>query len=408
MSDWRVLLRSDVQDFIIAHAEDDVRTLALKRPDAMADFYPLVLEQIAVRQKAQAKSPVMYDTHGIIFPSSHDFEQSSSLACGLYKASLVRGERFIDLTAGTGVDAFCFAQRFSFGVCVEKQAVGAEILEHNLAVLKRAGHYTASLDVQCQDAVQALEQTDEVDFIFIDPQRRDNSRKGLFQFSDCSPDVGMLADTLVQKARRVLVKASPVLDIQRAIEALRFVRGVYIVQWQGECREVLYLLERSTVIHGDSCDGSPVHVHAVDVYDDGKVLHQVDFTFEEERNLNLSYGMPQQYIYEPGPAFQKAGCFQIVAARFGVTKIHRHTHLYTHEKIVPDFPGKVYEIVDVLPVRKGRLPFDRCEMKLRNFPGHVDDLRKKLGVREGGVYRVYAATLANDEKRLIVCKRISS
>ncbi|MCB1783024.1 MAG: hypothetical protein KDI13_03440 [Alphaproteobacteria bacterium] len=396
---WQFLLRPEVRDFISAHADDDVTSLALMKGHDMGADFPLVLDQIRVRQKAKSKSPEWFDTDSIVFPVAHDFEQSSSFSCGLYKAGIVSGGSFVDLTSGTGMDAFCFSQVYKRGICVEREEVTAEILKHNLSVFGQAGRLRADVSVVCGEAHEVLQGLEPVDLLYIDPQRRDNVRKGYLRLEDCSPDITALLPLLLEKGRRVMIKTSPLLDISQTIETLKFVCEVHVVAWQGDCREVLYVLDPAQMSH------DPLIV-AVRLDDQGQCLEKFSFRISEERGCEISYGMPQRYIYEPGPAFQKAGGFQVVASRFGVTKFHQHTHLYSSDHLISDFPGKVYELVCIAPVKAGAAGVDRADLKLRNFPGHVDSLRCKLKLHDGGDYRIYACTLADMTKKLVVCRKI--
>jgi len=52
----------------------------------------------------------------------------------------------------------------------------------------------------------------------------------------------------------------------------------------------------------------------------------------------------------------------------------------------------------VLPDLKGNLA-------VRNFPQTVAELRKKLSLREGGDQYLFATTLLNGDKRLIVTQK---
>ncbi len=387
--DWRVLLEPDVQRFIAEHEQDDVAVLALKK-----GTLPIVLDQIRVRQKARIKTPDFYDTKGFIFPAKDVYEQASSRACALYKASLVSGESFVDLTAGCGVDGFHIARRFEQSVLIEQDEANAALLEYNAQVL---GLSVEVRQGSCEDYFRRMY---PVDMIYIDPQRRDSGRKGLYDFSLCSPDVMSLLPVLREKAVRVMVKASPFLDIEKGMDDLSPVHEVHVVEWRGECKEVLYLLNFTREIPKEE-----VVVRAVCLDDIGRVLHNFPFTLSQEKKAEPNYDMPRSYIYEPGPAFQKAGGFQSMAAHYGVSKLHKHTHLYTSDVQIPEFPGKCYKVINVLPVKAKGLGLGSADLALRNFPDSVQNLRKKLKLSDGGAHRIYATTLCDDSKKLILCEK---
>ncbi len=391
---WLRLTDPDIQDFIHANRDADVMDLALKKSPDASWPYALILDQIKVHQKAKRKSPDLYDTNGFIFPSSDTFEQTSSMACALYKSSLVSGGRFTDLTAGGGVDGFHFSKQFDVSVFVEKDCSTAEILAYNAKLISN------KISVICADAHGYVQEMSGADLVFIDPQRRETGRKGLYDLSSCSPDIAALLPVLKSKAKNLILKASPFLDIDRAVESLGWVHQVHVIQWGGECKEVLYLLDFNQVI-----EQSSVEIKAVNLNAQGEVLQEFSYTAGEEKNAHTDFAMPQKYIYEPGPAFQKAGGFKAMATTYNVHKLHQHSHLYTSNRIEPRFPGKRYEVVDIVTAQSKSLDIKHADLCVRNFPSTVKNLKKKLKLKDGGSHRVFATTLMNNEKRLIICSK---
>ncbi len=408
---WRQLLKAEAQKFISDHEHDDVRVLALKKHSFDPSSYALILDQIKVRQKSRTKSPDLYETDGIIFPDGETYEQASSSACAAYKASLVEGKSFVDLTAGSGVDSYYLSKKFSRGELVERNADSAALLGHNMAVLGKAGKTSCDLRVYNGDALEYMKDADYIDVVLIDPQRRENKgggeRKGIFDFSACSPDVVSLLPILKKKAGKVMIKASPVLDIERAIILLngaasaQVVAQVHVVQWQGECKEVLYIMD-----FGASVDAGDAEITAVKIGDNGSVLQNFSYSIAEEKSLSLNCSMPLKYIYEPSAAFQKAGGFKSMAVRFDAPKIHQHSHLYTSDNIIDDFPGKRYEVIQIAPVQAKAINIKKADLKLRNFPDNVNNLKKKLKISDGGGHRIFATTLCNNDKKLIICSKL--
>lgn len=388
--DWQRLLDADIQKFIVEHENADVAGLALKAaPDDVWD-YPLVLDQIKARQKAGRKVAAWLDAEGLVFPPSHVMEQASSAACARYKASLVAGGSFVDLTGGVGVDSWAFLERFESGVAVERDAGAAEMIAHNVGVLsdKRFG-------VVHGEAEDYVAHMDAVDLAYIDPQRRDGAggAKGKFKLDDCSPDVlGMMA-ALLDKAQTVMVKTSPMLDIWAGIEALGNVCAVHVVEWRGECKEVLYILRADR-----ACGDGDVPVIAVSIDDEGAVLKRFEFTRAQEIAARPEYGLPRKYLYEPSPAFQKAGGFKAMALGFGAVKLQVDTHLYTADELISGFPGRVFEVVGQYPVQAKKIPLKKAHLAVRNFPQKSDVLRKKLKLADGGDDYLFACTLCDGEK----------
>ncbi len=408
--DWKKLLDKDVQDFISEHEGDDVAALALKKSPDKSWPYPIILDQIKVRQKARQKTPKLRDTKSFVFPPHFLYEQVSSEACASYKAQITRDMegRFVDLTAGAGVDSFFLSENFSSGVLVEKNSGNAEILSHNVQI---TGHKLEVKNESAEDFVsKLLAKGDKVSLAYIDPQRREDAggRKGLFDLERCSPDILEILPDLAKVVGAVLIKTAPFLDIDKALgqlagclpDAPRI--DVHVSQWRGECKEVLYYIDFSASRHEDGA-----LITAVDLGDDGAVKNSLSFRKRDERNAKVSYAMPEvgKYIHEPDPAFQKAGAFKYICQHFCIDKLHAHTHLYVSSGIKRDFPGKKYKIMGTFPLKSKVLPVGQADVAVRNFPQSAEALRKRLKLRDGGMHRVYATTTHDDRYCLILCEK---
>jgi len=398
--DWKFLLSSEVQEFIKAHEGDDFKALALKKAPDLNCPYPLILDQIKVRQKAKIKSSDLYETNGFIFPKNDLYEQASSQPCAVYKASLLSGGSFVDLTSGCGADSFQISKHFVSSVLVERDEYSASLLEHNASALLDSGYIKSKVNIRNVDAVNYIDNIEDVDSIFIDPQRRESGRKALYDFSACSPDITKLLPILKNKAKKILIKASPFLDIEKAIRQLGMVVQVHVVQWRGECKEVLYLLDCDD---GNNCDDP--EIIAVNIDDTGNVKNRFSYFMSKEKTLNIEFSKPLKYILEPSAAMQKAGGFKSIATHYGIKKIHPNSHIYTADFVPDNFVGKGYEVVGIYPARAKSLPVKKSDLVVRNFPMAVKDLRKKLKLSDGGEHRIFATTLYNGNKSLILCTK---
>ena len=197
----------------------------------------------------------------------------------------------------------------------------------------------------------------------------------------------------------VLLKTAPMMDIAQGIEELGCVAAIHILEWRGDCREVLYILKS-----GSDLAAEDIPVSAVTLEDDGSVSKQLTFTKAQEKAAEVALSEPLHYLYEPGPAFQKSGAYHLMAQHFGVKKLHPHTHLYTSDTFIPDFPGRAFH-ENTTGAHAKNLPLNKANLTLRNFPGRIETLRKRLKLKEGGEDYIFACTLHNDEKALILCKK---
>ena len=389
-------LNDITQQFIRENLNADVPTLALKKAPVGTDV-SLALRQIAARQLLQKKVPQWAENEDLLFPVHLSIEQCSSEAAAKYKAGLLDGQTFADLTGGLGIDTFYISQHFRQTDYVEMQTELCDLARHNFAILK------ADVKVLNETAEDYLKRCEPKDCIFIDPARRDEHGRKTISISDCTPDVAALQDLLRQKAKRVLIKLSPMLDISKALEELCHVKEVHVVAVANECKELDFIMERD--YQGE------VHFVCVNLMTNQQELC---FTMAEERNstTRLADGV-MKYLYEPNPALMKAGCFKLLTACFDVYKLHRNSNLYTSDRLILDFPGRVFEVQDWAPYNKkvkSTLLADvkKASVAVRNFPLSVAELRKNLKIADGDENYVFATTLKGEEKIIILTKKAAS
>ena len=200
---------------------------------------------------------------------------------------------------------------------------------------------------------------------------------------------------MFQKARRVMIKLSPMLDISQALKELHHVKEIHVVAVENECKELLFILE-------PDFDSEPVFT-CVNLQTEQP---SVQFTQEEEKVASLQLAKePIRYLYEPNAALMKGGCYKLLSQRFDVQKLHRNSHLYTSVDLVENFPGRIFEIDDWAVYGKKATTLldgvDKASIAIRNFPMTVAELRKKLRIGDGDQVYLFATTLS-DERKVII------
>lgn len=389
-------MNETTRQFIREHLNDDVPTLALKKAPVGIDF-SLALRQIEARQLLQKKVPSWSRNDDLLFPVRLSIEQCSSEATARYKAGLLQGDSFADLTGGLGIDTFFIAQQFTKADYVERQSELCELARHNYEVLG------ANIEVHNATAEEYLNHCSSVDCLYLDPARRDVYGRKLVGIGDCTPNVAELQNLLLQKARRVMIKLSPMLDISKALEELHCVSDVHVVAVNNECKELIFILERDYL-------GSPV-LHCANLSTSQPTLR---FTFEQEHDCPLRLAdEPQHYLYEPNAAVMKTGAYKWVSECFGVLKLHKNSHLYTSETLVHNFAGRIFEVEDWADYNKKvkstlLAGVDKANLAVRNFPLSVDELRKALKITEGGEVYLFATTLRDGRKVMIKTRKSAS
>ncbi|MCU0390402.1 MAG: class I SAM-dependent methyltransferase [Thermoflexibacter sp.] len=395
--DTNIILQPHIQDFIIKNENADVRLLALK-----GHLFPnlplsLVIQQIAGRQKAKNKLPFLYHHHNIIYPPLLSLEQCSSEQTAQFKANLLEGKTLVDLTGGLGVDTYFFSKYFGKVDYIEQNADLAAVAKHNLNELG-----VRNIQFHAMHAEEFLKNLKtKIDCIYLDPARRNEANRKLVLLEDCEPNLLQLLPILLEKAHQVLVKTSPMLDIDLAMKSLgQNLQKVIVLAVDNECKEVLYLL-------GSKSATSDIETINIDKENRQQLF---SFTKESESTASISYALPQQYLYEPNAAILKAGGFKSIASVFQINKLHLHSHLYTSTHLVPHFVGRSFVITAISKLDKKELkkylPDNKANIAVRNFPISVEEIRKQTGIKEGGDIYLFATKDIKEKKIVLICHKI--
>ena len=385
-----------IQRYIREQESLDVKQLVLKHKAILGIPAAHLFEQIAARKKAREKLPLYYNTEGIIFPPLLNFEQSSSEATAVYKSEILKGllhaKMAADLTGGFGVDSYFFSRSLQTVDYVEPEEFLLEIARHNHQLLG-----ASNIRYHLSSAEEFLRENSEpFDAVYLDPSRRDATKRKIHSLAESRPDVLTLKPQIFRKTTFLLVKASPLFDIQEGIKQLGHVRKVYVISVLNECKELLFLCERDF-------SGTPV----IDAINLTGTTHSFEFTFPDERDVQVPYSDPLQYLYEPNASILKAGAFKSAAHRFGLMKIQANTHLYTGNDLIPEFPGRKFFIEKLVKPDelKKYFPEKRANITTRNYPLTAEQLKKKTGLKDGGEKFLIGFSGAT-QKFLAVAKRV--
>ena len=336
-----------------------------------------------------------------------------------------------DLTGGFGVDFSFTSCAFASATYVERNAQLCHMVEHNLPLLG-----IDNAKVVCADAVDYLSTLDMQTMIFLDPARRDQHGAKTVMLADCTPDVVQLLPQLLKKSRFTMLKLSPMLDWHKAVEDLQgTVREVHIVSVGGECKELLLVLSEEiesklkvfcadleaggSSLSGGSSSSScsscsslssepsfprtpsspsaPSHA-SLFVYAPGASRPAPNSKFKTQNS---------KFLHEPNASIMKAGCFDELAAAYGVSPVSRNSHLFLSAEPVDGFPGRSFSIERVTTLNKRELRqalagIEKANIATRNFPLSVAELRKRLKLKDGGDVYIFATTTAEDEHLLLI------
>ena len=391
---------SELSLLIRQHQHDDVQQLALQRNrfEQLSDAdFRFFLQQIEGKQRTRDKLPILGNLPDWWFPPRLSCEQCSSEATAAYKAQIYPHTSYtlIDLTAGYGIDTFFLSENAAEAHYVERNAELCAIAAHNFSLYRPniQVHNTNAEDFLSSYPISDTPYPISNTLIYLDPARRSQSGGKVFRIEDCEPNVIALLPTLRKHASHIMIKFSPMLDITAALRALGTDWDTHIVAVNNEVKEVLILTGTGLM-------------HAVNIC----ATHTDTICFTEQEEKLAAVHMATSiatYLYEPNAAIIKAGAFRLIGERYGLQKLDTNTHLYTSGTLLPDFPGRVWEVIDA-EIKDPKKQLDsaaKYSIISRNHPLTPDLIRKKYKLKDGDDFYLLAARHLGKPK-FILSRRI--
>ena len=419
--------------FVCEHLNDDISRLILNRNKWPEIDIDMAISCIESRRKLKGKIQEWYDLPELIFPVKLSAEQCSSSATGRYKADLAQSIadtngvtrwKIADLTGGLGADSWFFSQKAEAVLYNEMQNPLCEAAKHNFNVLgvdniSISNHTVIASGISGKTPDNGMTPSDllasfDPDIVYLDPARRGEGGKKVFLIEECTPDILTLKDEIFSISRHILLKLSPMADITMVCRRLGNVcREVHVVATGGECKELLIWMDREW--------NDEYEIIAAELHND-RSYHEFRFMPSEEaeaKGQTLISGNALQadgsYLFEPGKALMKSGCFNLITKKYGIAKLGISTHYY----IVGDKEkaeelkglGKIFRIISISSLDKRSIKaagrdYPRAEVSARNIPMDTEALKKKLGVTSGDDAHIFGLKSDSAGNLLIVTERI--
>lgn len=388
------ILRDEVKTFIKENLNTDPNQLLLNPPQEFKAHIKEISGQILARQKAKGKLNSWAGNFDLIMPPPLSIEQASSETTCEYKRKLLSGKILIDLTGGMGIDCLALSGDFDHATYVEQQTNLCAVFAHNS---KASGRKIEIVNSYAEDFLNEYKGDRQGTSIYLDPARRDDHKNRVFRIEDCSPDVVKLLPLLKEKASKVLIKFSPILDITAILEALPQASEIHVVSVKNDCKEIL--------IHIDFSVAKTPTIHCVNL-ETTQVEYQFDFP--SEREAEPDHQIAADYLYEPNSSIMKAGAFKKIGTDFALGKLAENTHLYTSDKVISSFPGRTFKIIstDVKGQLKSYAPTGKINVITRNHPMNAPELKKKWKLKDGGDYFLIAFRDLKNKPQMVIAERL--
>jgi hypothetical protein len=390
------LLAPGVLALIDAHAHDDPLAFAMHFHGRKDLPVRAMAEQIACRQKAVKKLPSL--SHYPLLYTRLGLEQASGERAAEWKAGLMSGNRIIDLTGGLGIDTIYFSRRFAEVVYCERDTVLAELAEHNRRTIG-----IANVQTLVGDSARILEGVpdDSFDWVFVDPARREQGGRSV-GLEATSPDVVELHDLMLKKATRVCIKASPALEISGLEEKLPNLSSIVVVSVEGECKEILLMLDREHV--AGKCPSVRAICLDAGVFEIGSKKSE-----PAERVVASAAG---GWLYEPDAAIIKARLTGELARNLNLEYLNNSVDYLTSDRLVEPFPGRSFRVEECLPFKPKSFRSElsargiaKAAIQRRDFPLSVEELRKKYRLGESSEEYLFFTKDASGDLLCLWCRK---
>lgn len=392
------ILKPEVQDFIKKNWQASLAPLILKGSPFPTISIQEIAQQLKGKKKAQKKLPHWFSSENILYPPAINLEQSSSEITAKYKAALISGKTLIDLTGGFGIDDVYFAEKIAHVTYCELHKNLSQLAAHNFKQLSSKNN----IQFCNGDGLKYLEnQTKKYDWLYADPSRRDHSGSKVFRLEDCEPAILENLGFLLEKSAQILIKTSPLLDLDLGVKQLQYVTEIHIIAVKNEVKELLWILKKNPSIKAIPIKTINFGVRKTEKF----------HGFFAEKNAHTSeirYKKPATYLYEPNAAIMKSGLFSTLSHQYTIGKLAKNSHLFTSAEMI-DFPGRRFKILHTHPYHKKtlkRLNFEKANITTRNFPISVKMLRKKFRIKEGGAVYLFFTTDLEGQKIVVQCEKI--
>ncbi len=385
------LVHTQVQNFLKTNEHQSASSIVLKGSPFSDVSSQELAQQLVGKQKAKQKLPTWYNCATIIYPPVLNLEQTSSEKTAAYKSQLVTGDTLVDVTGGFGIDSYYFAKKIAKVIHCELNESLHKLAAYNLEQLgiKNVNFFNA-------DGVKTVLAQPTLDWIYIDPSRRSETKGKVFFLEDCLPNVPQIQDKFFKVANSILVKTAPILDVSVGLKSLKFVKQIHIVAVNNEVKELLWILEKDFVNDPD--------IVACNIYKNEKKVI-VTLPLNAEKKAIATFNEVKAYLYEPFAAVMKTGAFNWISEYYKIFKLQTNSHLYTSD-IKIDFPGKTFKVNSVSDYNKKMMkPFvgQKVNVVSRNFKETVAQLRKKYKLKEGSERYLFFTTDCNNNQIVIDC-----
>ncbi len=391
----------EFKKFLNENADVNPLKLRLKQFPNLPFDKDLAIIQIECRNKAKKKIPELSEK--IAYPTNVCIEQCTSEILAKFHASLFHGiHTAYDMTCGLGIDTYYIAQEVDRMFSVDAAEIVAQAAQRNMKAL---GATNVSVAHSTAEEFLNGNSLEEDSAVFVDPSRRLTADRNVRTYAICDtvPDVNAIIKSAESRCQFIVVKASPMCDITQTLTDFDKISDVWVLSVKNECKEVLFEIDFKNSV-SEAC------IHCIDF-----TVNGVDEFSFHKKSVTVSDCSPTEgnYLLVPNASIMKANAYDMVASEFGLKRIAANSHLHISDHALEGYPGRQFRIMEILTMSKAdikriKMLTPSANISCRNFPSKPDELRKRLKIKDGGNFYIFATTLADNSKCLICCESVNA
>ncbi|WP_240032181.1 class I SAM-dependent methyltransferase [Psychroflexus aestuariivivens] len=389
------LSRKEVQDFIIENLNEDITRLILKG----SPFEDISIKDIAIqiesKLKIKKKLPTWFNADSVIYPPKLNLEQTSSEITANHKSKIIdKNSKVLDITGGFGVDDFYFSKRAKQVTHIELNDELSLISKYNFEILGVSNIFSVN-----GNGIDYLKNsTKTYDWIYIDPSRRNEGKK-VIQLENSLPNIIENYKIFEEHCRQLMIKTSPMYDLNMGFKELKGIREVQIICIKNEVKEILWLI-----------DWREFNYKNIKIYNykTSNQFSKFEGNKNEEIQLNTEFSLPLKYLYEPNSGIMKSGLFNTLSVKYNLKKIDLNSNIFTSNEKIDEFPGKIFKFIQIIKTKDLKKKFKSSGVNLisRNYGMATLEIQKKYKLKTSGKIEYLIFTKINKTRIIIYCQRL--
>ena len=387
-----ILASDKVEDFIEEHLFEDTHLLALTEIELDKDAKLFALDQIDLLQRIKKKCPEFYKER--CFLTKKGAEQCSSEAMANYKAQLFAPfSSVLDLSFGTGIDAFAFATEAKNVKSIEIEDQRFELGKANIS--KRNFENISLLK---GDGILYLKESGKrYDIIYSDPDRRTEADSRMKGWMELNPSVQETIRYSMGKCDKLILKLSPLLELKDFLQLNPLCNELHFISLNHEMKEVLAVFNKMP-------NKVEVNVHEI-----GKNGGQFCFD-QEDIQHKKSNSSEADFIYQLWPGFSASRTLGKVSDQLGLNLLGNSETLCCSKSYIK-VPGKAYKVISSCGYKELKTTLDKFDITeaaihSRSVRLKPEVLRKRLKLKESDRYEIFLVKDTADKSKGYITERI--